>query len=121
MNALGKKENGAILVEGVLDSGAADSVTPSKIFPAKVRPSEMSKSGLKYEGPDKSKIPNLGEINAKFSVDEGHKCGLKMQEADIARPLIAASQLADGGNRVGDVDCTQRRAGGEGGRAEGRD
>ena len=100
VNALGKKTPGAVLVEAVVDSGAVDSVTPPKIFHAPVKPSEMSKSGTKYEGPDKSKIPNLGETDAVFAVDEGHSCGLRMQVADIARPLIAASHLADGGNIV---------------------
>ena len=100
VNALGKKTPGAILVEAVVDSGAVDSVTPPKIFSAQVRSSEMSRNGVKYEGPDKSKIPNLGETDAVFAVDEGHSCGLRMQVADISRPLIAASHLADGGNIV---------------------
>ena len=100
VNALGKKVPGAVLVEAVLDSGAADSVSPPGVFPAPVTPSEMSKNGFKYEGPDKSKIPNLGQTEAEFGVDEGYMCGLRMQVADIARPLIAASHLADGGNTV---------------------
>ena len=100
MDALGKQEPGAKLVEAVVDSGAADSVVPPGMFAGKVMPSEMSKSGRRYSGPNGSPIDNLGEVDASFKVDEGFKCGLRMQVASVQRPLIAASQLSAGGNRV---------------------
>jgi hypothetical protein len=100
VDALGKQEAGSKLVEAVVDSGAADSVVPPGMFAGKVVPSEMSKSGRRYSGPNGSPIDNLGEVAASFRVDEGFKCGLRMQVANVQRPLIAASQLSAGGNRV---------------------
>ena len=100
MNVLGKQVPGARLVEAVVDSGAADPVVQPGLFPGMTRPSAMSRSGRKYAGPDGSRIPNLGEVDAVFGVDEGFHCGLKMQVAEVQRPLIAVTHLAAAGNRV---------------------
>ena len=88
------------LIEGVFDTGAVNSVTPPGIFSAKVRPSPMSRAGKKYRGPDKSPIPNLGPLDAKFVTDEGIGAGLTFQVADIERPLIAGGHITAAGNRV---------------------
>jgi len=60
----------------------------------------MSKNGRKYAGPDGSRIPNLGEVDAIFDVDEGYRCGMKVQVAEVQRPLIAVTHLTAAGNRV---------------------
>ena len=100
INALGSPAEGATLVEAVLDSGAVDSVANDKVFKGAIKPSKMSKEGKKYRGPDGSRIPNLGQKNVVFASDEGHKCGLTFQIADVERPLIAASHLTEAGNKV---------------------
>ena len=100
LNALGKQTPGACLVEAVVDSGAVNSVAPLNVFPGELKASEMSKNGQKYRGPDGSRIPNLGQKDVEFVSDEGHKCGLTWQIADVERPLIAVSHLSEAGNEV---------------------
>jgi hypothetical protein len=100
LNALGVQTPGAILIEAVVDSGAADSVAKAGTFSGKVMPSPMSRAGKKYRGPDGTNIPNEGELAVHFVSDEGHKCGLKWQIANVERPLIAVSHLSSAGNDV---------------------
>jgi hypothetical protein len=100
LNALGVKTPGAVLIEAVVDSGAADSVAKKGTFGGKILPSPMSKAGKKYTGPDGTTIPNEGEMAVHFMSDEGHKCGMKWQIANVERPLIAVSHLSSAGNEV---------------------
>ena len=100
LNALGKPGEDRQLVEGIVDSGAVNSVTNKTFFDAEVKPSEMSRSGQRYRGPDGSRIPNYGQQEVEFATDEGFKCGLTMQVADVERPLIAVSHLSEAGNDV---------------------
>ena len=88
------------MVEAVIDSGAVDSVAPPGTFEGTLRPSAMSKGGKKYRGPDGSPIPNMGQIDVSFKTDEGHKCAMTWQVAEIERPLIAVSHLSASGNKV---------------------
>ena len=87
-------------IEAIVDSGAVNSVTPNGLFHAEVKPSLMSKAGRRYRGPDGSPIPNLGQQDITFTTDDGQRCGLTMQVADVERPLIAVSHLSEGGNDV---------------------
>jgi hypothetical protein len=98
--ALGVKTPGAVLVEGVVDSGAADPVAKAGTFSGKIVPSTMSKAGRKYRGPDGTRIPNEGQQEVQFTSDEGHRCGMTWQIADVERPLIAVSHLSAAGNKV---------------------
>ena len=100
INALGSPTEGATLIEAVVDSGAVDSVANGSTFHGEVKPSKMSKDGKMYRGPDGSRIPNLGQKDVTFTSDEGLKCGLTFQVADVERPLIAASHLTEAGNEV---------------------
>jgi hypothetical protein len=84
----------------VVDSGAADSVAKAGTFRGKVLPSTMSKAGRKYRGPDGTQIPNQGQQDVQFISDEGHKCGMTWQIANVERPLIAVSHLSAAGNEV---------------------
>jgi hypothetical protein len=60
----------------------------------------MSKAGRKYRGPDGTRITNEGEQKVQFVTEEGHKCGMVWQIADVERPLIAVSHLSAAGNHV---------------------
>ena len=88
------------LVEGVFDTGAVHSCTPPGIFAGEVRPSKMSRAGKKYRGPDNSPIPNLGQLDVRFTTDEGVQTGLTFQVANIERPLIAGTHVTAAGNEV---------------------
>ena len=57
----------------------------------------MSRLGLPFSGPDGSEIPNLGELDALWESDEGIKCKMVLQIADVDRILLAATELADNG------------------------
>ena len=100
LNALGVQAPGAVLIEAVVDSGAADPVAKAGTFAGKVAPSSMSKSGRKYRGPDGTRITNEGQQEVQFTSDEGHRCGMTWQIADVERPLIAVSHLSAAGNKV---------------------
>ena len=87
-------------IEAIVDSGAVNSVTPKGLFKAEVKPSPMSKTGRCYRGPDGSPIPKSGQQEVAFATDDGQRCGLTMQVADVERPLIAVSHLSEAGNDV---------------------
>ena len=89
-----------VLIEAVVDSGATNSVAKKGVFRGAVKPSAMSKAGKGYQGPDGGRIPNHGQTDVSFEPDEGHKCGLTFQIADVERPLIAVSHLSEAGNEV---------------------
>ena len=88
------------MIEAVFDTGACHSCVPPGVFPGKVQPSKMSKAGKKYRGPDKSPIPNLGEIRGHFLSEEDVMANMLWQVAAIERPLIAGTQITKAGNRV---------------------
>ena len=60
----------------------------------------MSIAGECYKAANASEIKNLGQKDVTFGTDEGHLCGIQMQCANVAQPLIAASQLASAGNEI---------------------
>ena len=60
----------------------------------------MSRAGKKYRGPDKSPIPNLGEIRGHFETEDNVKACLLWQVANIERPLVAGAQITAAGNKV---------------------
>ena len=85
----------------VVDSGAEGSVSKPEHFPGELQPSAMSKSGENFRAANGSPIPNLGQKDVSFEVDEGHDCGITFQcAAKIDKPLIAVTQLCDAGNDV---------------------
>ena len=88
--------------EALVDSGAAHSVAdPAVHFPGSVlRPSDASKKGIKYRGPGKEVIPNLGEIDAQFMTAEGVISKTTWQGAKVRKPLLAVSSCNSKGNVV---------------------
>ena len=95
-----KHKPGRRLVEAVIDSGAEASVADPEHLPGEMRPSLMSKAGKSYIAANGTEIPNLGETDVAFMTDEGFSCGIPIQCAKVAKPLIAASQLAEAGNEI---------------------
>jgi hypothetical protein len=88
------------IIEAVVDSGAEESVAPPGCFPGVVGPSRMSRAGGKYRAANGARIPNLGQVKVPFMNEEGDKCGIMFQVAEVERPLISATQLAASGNAV---------------------
>jgi hypothetical protein len=88
------------VIEAVVDSGAEESVAPPGCFPGAVVPSRMSRAGGKYRAANGARIPNLGQVKVPFMNEEGDKCGIMFQVAEVERPLISATQLAASGNAV---------------------
>ena len=87
-------------ITAVVDSGAEETVAPPDTFPGKVRTSEMQRTGGRYRAANGARIPNLGEVSAAFSTEEGHPCALKFQVAGVERPLISVAQLTRSGHKV---------------------
>ena len=87
-------------IECIVDSGAVHSVAKRGTFPGQIRPSKMSKEGKGYRCASKTRIANEGEVGVKFLTEEGHKCGIKIQVADVERPLISTADLTKAGNAV---------------------
>ena len=84
----------------VINIGAAHSVAKLGAFPGRAGPSKMSKEGKGYRRASKKEIANEGEISVKPLTEEGHTFGLKVQVADVERPLISTADLTKTGNIV---------------------
>ena len=93
------------LIEAVFDTGAVHSCVPPGIFPGPILASAMSRAGKKYRGPDKSPIPNLGQLTGRFETEDNMRVSLLWQVANIERPLIAGAQITAAGNTV-ELDAT---------------
>ena len=84
----------------MVDSGAVHSVWKKGMYPSPIRPSAMSRSGKMYKSASRHPIPNEGEQIVKFETEEGHQCGIKMQIANVDRPLLSTADLTAAGNTV---------------------
>jgi hypothetical protein len=102
LGAVSKEHKGGKMkiVEAVVDSGAEESVAPPGCFPGAVVPSRMSRAGGKYRAANGARIPNLGQQKVPFVNEDGGRCGIVFQIAEVERPLISATQLAASGNSV---------------------
>ena len=88
------------IIEVVVDSGAVQSVAPPNLFPGPVEPSPMSRAGKTYRAANGSRIKNFGQTRVAFVSDEGHRCSLPFQVADVEHPLLSVSHLTQVGHRV---------------------
>ena len=60
----------------------------------------MSRSRKSYKSASKHRIPNEGELAVRFVTPEGHRCGMKVQIANVAQTLISTADLTKAGHRV---------------------
>jgi hypothetical protein len=88
------------IIEVVVDSGAVESVAPPSMFPGRVLPSAMSKSGRTYRAANGSQIRNFGQVRVPFVSEEGHRCNLPFQVAEVEHALLSLGHLTATGNRV---------------------
>ena len=89
------------LIELLVDSGAVDNVASPHPFPEyRIRQSEGSKKGLHYFAANNGSIPNVGEQHLCFESPEGLSFKVRMQSAEVSRPILSVMKLAEGGNDV---------------------
>ena len=111
LNLLEKQASGPMLapvspqsakvLQAVVDSGAEDTVfPPSAVPPDAVEPSVMSKKGLKYTAANGAAIANLGQLMLRFAASNGSICAMPAQVAEVQKPLVSVSRLAEAGNDV---------------------
>ena len=88
-------------VELLVDSGAVDNVGDPRAFPEyKLRESEGSRNGLHYLAANNGKIKNEGELNLSCRSSEGIGFKLKMQGAEVSRPILSVIRLTESGKDV---------------------
>ena len=88
-------------VELLVDSGAVDNVGDPRAFPEyKLRESEGSRNGLHYLAANNGKINNEGELNLSCISSDGIKFKLKMQGAEVSRPILSVIRLTESGKEV---------------------
>ena len=92
-------EHGTV-VEVVVDSGAVHSVTPPSKFSGQVTSSPWSRAGRSYRAANGTSIKNLGQQQVTFDSDEGHRCHIPFQVANVEQPLLSVAHLASAGNQV---------------------
>ena len=86
-------------IKVTVDSGACDTVMPlSMCAHIPHLPSEMSKNGGVYEVANKETIPNVGERRCVVMTSNGGgEKRITFQIADVHKPLLSISKLADQG------------------------
>jgi len=90
------------LLELTVDSGAAETICPASAAKGiPTEPGEKFRMGASYTCASGKPLPNLGEkrCDAYFG-DSPTMRGLRMQVADISRPLLSVSRAVDSGCRV---------------------
>jgi len=95
----GRARKGRV-VEAAVDSGAVHSVTPPLKFPGAMTPSPWSRAGRGYRAANGTSIKNLGQVQVPFGTEEGHKCSIPFQVAEVEQPLLSVAHLTAAGNRV---------------------
>ena len=65
-----------------------------------LEPSEWSRKGLKYQGPGKELIPNLGQLCVSLMTLGGIVGRTTWQAAEVRKPLMAVSSINDKDNLV---------------------
>ncbi len=96
------------IVEAVVDSGAVHSVAPPLRFPGPMTSSPWSRAGRGYRAANGTGIKNLGQANVAFGTNEGHKCQIPFQVAEVEQPLLSVEHLTAAGNKV-ELGANDRR------------
>ena len=84
-----------VLVDVIADSGACETVMPKGLCPSiALRESAAGKAGVEYELA--KTVPNHGERRCEiFCMGAGASMMMHFQVADIHRPLLSLSRVAD--------------------------
>ena len=89
-----------------VDSGACECVIDvAEHFPGYgVQETRSSRSGLVYASATGEEIPNLGEVCLPMMTKENTKRSMKMQVAEVWRPLASVKRMYEAGHVVFDED-----------------
>ena len=84
-----------------MDTGTHHNVMPKKMIGnRKIRASAGSRKGMSYVAAGGEKIPNEGEVDFGFELQEGHRVSLVFQIAEGNKPLGSVTYVVDKGFRV---------------------
>ena len=88
-------------VELLVDSGAVDNVADPRSLPEyRLRESEGSRSGLHYLAASNGMIKNQGEQLLTCRSHEGIPFKVRMQSAEVSRPILSVIRLMESGKEV---------------------
>ena len=88
-------------ISTAVDSGAIESVIDAEAVPGyEVRETPASKAGVTYVSATGEDIPNLGEVILPFLTNERTKRAMKMQAAEVTRPLASVKRICEAGHTV---------------------
>jgi hypothetical protein len=85
-----------------VDSGACENVIDAseEVPDYKIRESKASKMGVKYASATGEEIPNLGEVLLPMMTMEGTKRSMRMQAAEVSKPLASVKRICEAGHTV---------------------
>ena len=61
---------------------------------------KASRMGVKYASATGEEIPNLGEVTLPMITTEGTRRSMKMQAAEVSRPLASVKRICEAGHTV---------------------
>jgi hypothetical protein len=85
-----------------VDSGACENVIDAseEVPDYKIKESKASKMGVKYASATGEEIPNLGEVLLPMMTMEGTKRSMRMQAAEVSKPLASVKRICEAGHTV---------------------
>jgi hypothetical protein len=97
-----KKETEWTKLSLVVDSGACESVIDAaeQLPGYPIMETKASRSGLTYASATGEDILNLGEVRVPMMTREGTKRSMKLQAAEVARPLASVKRICEAGHTV---------------------
>ena len=102
MNPCTREQKGWKKVSIAIDSGACENVIDAleEVPGYGVKEGKASKMGVKYASATGEEIPNLGEVMLPMFTKEGSKRCMKMQVAEVTRPLASVKRICEAGHAV---------------------
>ena len=97
-----KEEQGWKKLSMAVDSGACENVIDAaeEVPNYPVQESRASKMGVKFASATGEEIPNLGEVMLPMLTSEGTKRKMKMQAAEVSKPLASVKRICEAGHTV---------------------
>ena len=83
------------------DTGASDTVFPTSWFPeVAAKESAESRAGVTYRAANGKPLPNRGMKDLEVTTQDGQQCRMRVQLADIHKPLFSLGRSTEKGHRV---------------------
>ena len=102
MGACTQEQRGWKKISMAIDSGACENVIDAseEVPDYEVKEGKASKMGVKYASATGEEIPNLGEVMLPMVTIEGSRRSMKMQAAEVSRPLASVKRICEAGHTV---------------------